>query len=187
VSRWIEAGIVDERRLYVKDSLAYTLAFSICIAAIGIGPLINRTSAQTGTTSQSAIDKEAQLLRQDIRSQKKQLVAANLNLTDTEVTTFWPVYDRYAADLMKVNDEKYALIKEYADSWGTIADDQALSLTNRVLANEKNVAELRIRYVPLFVKVIPGKKAATFFQLERRIQALIDLQVAAQLPLVQGQ
>ena len=79
------------------------------------------------------------------------------------------------------------MIKEYADTWGTMTDEQALSLTNRALNVEKNVADLRIRYVPIFSKVVPGKKVATFYQIERRIQAVIDLQLSSQLPLVQAQ
>jgi len=144
-------------------------------------------ASQTATTSQSGVDQNIDLLRHDIRSKKKQLVAANLQLADSEATKFWPVYDQYTTDLVKINDEKYALIKDYADSWGTMTDDQALSLTNRALAVEKNVADLRIRYVPIFSKVISGKKVATFFQIERRVQAVIDLQLSSQLPLVQAQ
>jgi len=176
-----------ERRLCVNNKLTCALALSICVAGLAAGPAIKKTFAQTATNSQSGIDQEVQLLREDIRSKKKQLVAANLKLTDTEATTFWPVYDQYTADLVKINDQKYTLIKEYASSWGTVSDEQALSLTNRALAIEKNVTELRIRYVPIFNKVIPGKKVATFFQIERRVQAVIDLQVSAQLPLVQTQ
>jgi hypothetical protein len=56
-------------------------------------------------------------MRKDIRSQKKQLVAQNLKLTDAEATKFWPIYDRYTAELVKINDKKYATIQEYADLW----------------------------------------------------------------------
>jgi len=171
----------------VNNKLTWTLALSICVAAVGAGPAINKTFAQTPTNSQSGIDQNIQLLRQDIRSKKKQLVAANLNLTDTEATKFWPVYEQYTADLAKINDEKVAVIKEYADSWGKMSDDQALSLTNRALAVEKNAADLRARYVPMFSKVIPGTKVATFFQIDHRIQGLIDIQLASQLPLAQDQ
>ena len=127
------------------------------------------------------------MLRQDIRSKKKQTIAANLQLTDADATKFWPVYDQYTDELVKINNEKYAVIKEYADAWGTLKDDQALSLTNRALAVDEKVAQLRIKYVPIFSKVVAGSKVATFFQIERRVQALIDLQLSAQLPLVQAQ
>ena len=60
---------------------------------------------------------ELDLLRADIRSQKKQLIARNLKLSDDEATKFWPVYDEYAADLTKINDRKFALLQRYADSF----------------------------------------------------------------------
>lgn len=147
----------------------------------------NAPPTQSAAPAQSGIDRDIQMLRQDLRSKKKQTIAANLQLTDAEATKFWPVYDQYVAELTKINDEKYAVIKEYADAWGNMKDDQALSLTNRALTVEEKVAELRIKYVPIFSKVASGSTVATFFQIERRVQALVDLQLSAQLPLVQAQ
>jgi hypothetical protein len=172
----------------MRNKQIFVLVCLGLVAAFWTGPFAKTPSPQqTATSSQSGMDEQIQMLRQDIRSKKKQLVAANLNLTDSEATKFWPVYDQYTAELVKINDEKYAVIKEYADAWGTISDAQALTLTNRALAVEKNVADLRIHYVPIFSNVLPGKKVATFYQIERRLQAMIDLQLSAQLPLVQAQ
>jgi hypothetical protein len=69
--------------------------------------------AQTPSNSsaQSSTDQDIDLLRKDIRSQKKQIIAANLQLTDTEAEKFWPLYDQYTAELVKINDAKYAAIK----------------------------------------------------------------------------
>jgi len=142
----------------------------------------------SGTKSpQSVSDQDIALLRQDIRSQKKQLIAANLTLTDTEATKFWPLYDQYTAELTKINDAKYQLIKEYASNWGSITDDQAASLIKRSLTADEAVAQLRLKYVPIFSQVLPGKKVATFFQLDLRLTNLINLQLASQIPLVQAQ
>jgi hypothetical protein len=161
---------------------AIACVLPICLAVPG-HPL---PPPQASGSSQQGINQDIQLLREDIRSQKKQLIAANLKLTDDEATKFWPVYDRYTADLVIVNNEKYAVIKEYANSCSSITDDQALSLTNRALDVEQKVAALRIRYVPEFSKVLSGTKTATFYQIERRIQAMIDLQLSSQIPLVQA-
>ncbi len=119
----------------MKNKLNCVLALVLCSAAIAAGQATSNAPAQTAPNSQSSMDQNIQLLRLDIRSKKKQMVAANLNLTDAEATKFWPIYDQYTADLVKINDEKYALIKEYADSWGTMTDDQALSLTKRALGS----------------------------------------------------
>ena len=147
----------------------------------------NAPSSQSTSAPQAGIDRDIQMLRQDLRSKKKQTIAANLQLSDADATKFWPVYDQYTAELVKINDEKYAVFKEFANSWGNMKDDQALSLTSRALAVEEKVAQLRIKYMPIFGKVVSGSTVATFFQIERRVQSLVDLQLSAQLPLVQAQ
>ncbi|HUI51975.1 MAG TPA: hypothetical protein VLX60_09330 [Terriglobales bacterium] len=141
----------------------------------------------SASAGQVASEKDIQLLREDIRSKKKQLIAANLNLTDTEATKFWPVYDQYTAELVQINNDKYAVIKEYADNWGTMTDAQALNLLHRSLEVDAKVAALRAKYVPIINKVLPGTKTATFFQMDRRIGMMIDLQLSSKLPLVQDQ
>jgi hypothetical protein len=118
---------------------------------------------------------------------EEQLIAANLKLTDTEATKFWPIYDQYVAELSKVNNDKYAVVKEYANNYGTLTDAQALDLTKRLLAVDNAVAQLRTKYVPIVNGVLPGVKTATFFQIDRRLTMLIDIQLASSLPLIQSQ
>ena len=143
--------------------------------------------AAASNDSQTVSEQDVKLLRQDLRSQKKQLIAANLTLTDAESTKFWPVYDQFSAEMTTLGDRKLALIKEYAQGFGSLTDTQAQSLLNRSLALDEAATQLRIKYVPIINKVLPGTKTATFFQMERRISMLIDLQVASQIPLVQEQ
>src|SRR5271154_893713 len=143
--------------------------------------------AQEATQNPQISDQDIQLLRKDLRAQKKQLVAANLSLTPDQATKFWPVYDQYIAEQTKIHDQKYAVIKEFATSWGTIDDAKAQELTNKALSVDQQVTQLRIKYVPIFSKVLPGKQLATFFQIDRRLQMMVDLQLLSQLPLVQAQ
>lgn len=138
-------------------------------------------SAEAFTNQQFA------LLLKDIRFIKKQVIAANLTLTDSEATKFWPVYEQYSADFAKINDTRAALVKEYSDEYGTQTDEQADSLVRRWLDVDITAAQLRQKYVPIFRKVLPGTKAATFFQLDRRISMMIDVQLTSQLPLMQSQ
>ncbi len=144
------------------------------------------TAAST-KSEQVASDQDIQLLRKDIRSQKKQLIAANLSLTATEATKFWPIYDQYQAEYTKIGDIKLALIKEYAQNLDTATDEQALDYLKRSEEISESVIQLRKRYVPLVNQVLPGKKTATFFQLERRIEMLLDVEVASLLPPLQSQ
>jgi Spy/CpxP family protein refolding chaperone len=127
------------------------------------------------------------MLRKDIRSQKKQLMAQNLHLTDAEATKFWPIYDKYTAELVKINNAKYAALQEYADKFGTLTDDEAMALAKKWLDVDVAAAQLRARYVPIVAQAIGGKNAATFAQIDRRIGQMIELQLSARTPLVQSQ
>jgi hypothetical protein len=140
-------------------------------------------AAETHVISSQDLD----LLRKDIRSQKKQLVAANMGLTDAEAARFWPLYDRYTAELIKINDKKFALIQDYADHWGTMTDDQASAFLRQWLDVDVVTSQLRQKLVPEFAQVLNGRKTATFFQLDRRISMMIDLQLASRIPIVMAQ
>jgi hypothetical protein len=132
----------------------------------------------------AGVDKYITLLRKDLRSDKKQLIAMNMVLTDAEATKFWPVYDRYTAEQAKVYDKRLALIKEYAANYDKLTNAMAASLNQRATEVDQALVDLRRRYIPLVGKVLPGKKSALFFQLDKRIGLLIDLQLAAAIPLV---
>src|SRR5215472_15778220 len=127
------------------------------------------------------------LLRVDLRSKRKQLIAANLKLTDAEAAKFWPVYDQYVSELIALNDKKFAVIQDYADNWGKLSNEQSLLFIRQWTDMDIAATQLRQKYVPLVAKVLDGKKTATFMQLDRRIAMMIELQVASQMPLVQDQ
>ena len=146
-----------------------------------------QASAASSKDNQASIDQSVALLRQDLRSGKKQAIAASLDLTDAEATKFWPVYDRYSAELSKLGDQRYSLIKEYANGFGTLTDAQALSLITRSLTLDEQVAQLRSKYVPIINQVLPGAKTETFFQIYRYLNTLIDVQLATRIPVVQEQ
>jgi Zn-dependent M32 family carboxypeptidase len=138
----------------------------------------------SATIQQDTTDQDIVLLRKDLRSQKKHLVAANISLTDKEAEQFWPIFEKYTDELMAINNKKYAALKEYVESYDTLTDQQAEKLTREALEVDQSVAQLRERYIPIFEKVISPKKTAAFIQLDRRLVLLIDIQLSS-IPLVQ--
>jgi len=132
----------------------------------------------------SSIDQQIAMLRSDLRSNRKQIVAANMKLTDTEAEKFWPTYDQYVNELVKINDAKYALVKEYLQSTN-MTEEQADSLSRRWLGVDESVVQLRLKYIPIFRKALSARGTALFFQIDRRVQMMIDLQLASSLPLVE--
>jgi hypothetical protein len=128
-------------------------------------------------------DEDIALLRQDLRAKKMQVIGQNMSLSDTEAEKFWPIYNHYVKDLQEVNNQKYALLKQYAEMWATMTDQDALIYVRHWLEADGQAQALRLKYVPVVSQVLPGKKAATFFQLDRRLNMIIDLQLFSQIPL----
>ena|SRR5262252_4875261 len=139
--------------------------------------------AVNGAGVQDSSDEDLKLLRKDLRSEKKQIVAANMDLTDVEAQKFWPVYDQYTADVTKINDTKAALIKEYWQTFDTMNGEQAESYIRKRAAVEESIMQLRLKYIPVFRQALSGRQTALFFQIEWRLGLIIDLQLA-QMPLI---
>jgi hypothetical protein len=176
----------------LKKGIAAVLIFAGTMVLHGIALAQQAQSSQAGQQSQSAqqgstpamTDQDIQMMREDIRSQRKQIIAANMQLTDTEATKFWPVYDAYMEQVRKNADDRVALIKEYANNYNTMTDAQALSLVNRWGKLDQAFTNTRVQWMPKFEAVLPGKKAALFYQLDRRLSAVIDMQMMSIIPLV---
>jgi hypothetical protein len=126
------------------------------------------------------------LMRHDIRKQKQKLIAENLPMTESEAIKFWAVYQKYSEDLKDINNEKFAMLHSYSQNWRNMSNDDALIFMRRWLEVDEKVNQLRSRYLPIVKEALPGKKAATFFQLDERIGMMIDLEFANQLPLLHG-
>ena len=113
--------------------------------------------------SPTVTDEDIALLRQDLRAMKMQVIGQNMSLSDTEAEKFWPIYNHYVKDLSEVNDQKYALLKQYAEMWATMTDQDALIYVRHWLETDGQAQALRLKYVPVVSEVLPGRKAATFF------------------------
>ena len=133
--------------------------------------------------SPTVTESDIALLRKDIRAMKMQVIGENMSLSEAEAQKFWPIYKHYADDLHEVHNAKYALFKQYAETWATMTDEDALIYVRRSMEVDAEAQALRLKYVPVVNQVLPGKKAATFFQLERRLCLMIDLQLFSQIPL----
>jgi hypothetical protein len=172
--------------------LAGMLLGGLCVLAVA-KPHEKRLAQESSSASQSSVimgqsasDQDIDLMRQDLRNKKRQIIAENLPLSEAEAEKFWPIYEHYKNDLRKINDEKYALLKIYAQSWGNMSNQDALIYIRRWLEVDQEVQALRSKYVPVINQVLSGKGTATFFQLDRRISMMMDIQLASQIPLVQG-
>jgi hypothetical protein len=166
-----------------------TLAVLVLMGAMTLAsvPMFGQASQSVpgaGTQPHSVTDQDVQMLRADIRAQRKDLTAQNMTLTPDEATKFWPLYDQYVGELTKIGDTRWALIQDYAKNYNTMTDAQAQDFIKKSGAVDQQFTALRLKYVPIFEKVISPKKAALWYQIDRRLDLLINLQLAAVIPVV---
>ena len=160
-----------------------------CIAALVLAgaflSLSHPLLAQTYSTPLPTVnDKDVALLRKNLQAEAKQLITKNMQLTDSEAAGFWPLYDQYAAEVRKVNDTRFGLIKQYAKIYTTMTQDEADSMFKLLAEADQTIISLRLQYLPKFEQVLPGTKAALFMQLDRRLDSLFNVQIASQLPAI---
>lgn len=121
--------------------------------------------------------------RADLRKNKREIIRALTTFTDAEEKAFWPIYDKHEKELIKVNDLRYSIIKDYAMNVATLTDAKALELAIRSLEFQEKRIALRKVYMDDLKKVLPGILVARLMQLEYQTDALIDVEVASQMPL----
>ena len=164
----------------------------LTIAATGLllatAPLAAQTPAPVAAVADPSLSAaDLEIVRTELRADKRTKTAETLALTDAEAARFWPIYDKYIAELTVINDRKYGLIREYSEKYGRYSNAQATAFITRWLDIDIKSARLRTKYVPIVGKVLPGIKTASFFQIDRRLAMLINLGLASQLPVLQTQ
>ena len=137
--------------------------------------------------AQDSSSKTMGIVRDAAKSNKKALIAVNLQLTEAEEKGFWPLYDSYQADLEKIQERQLNLIKDYAKDYNanSLTDEKAKKLMADYMATEEDTLKLNKSYFSKFDKVLPGKKVMAYYQLENKIEAIIAYDMAGQIPLAE--
>ncbi len=167
----------------MKKRLVSVLIVVSTLLVGSVSVMAQQDAAQSAPASPIK-DQDVEMLRSNLRAQRKQIMAENLTLTADEATKFWPIFDQYRKEAIKPNDERWAVIKEYAANYNTMTDAQAQDYIKRSNAVDEQLLALRMKYVPIFEKVISAKKTALWYQIDRRIDLLINLQLSSQIPMV---
>jgi len=145
----------------------------------------NPLPAQTYSTPLPTVnDQDVALLRRNLQAEAKQLITKNMQLTDSEAAGFWPLYSQYAAEVRKINDTRFGLMKQYTRLYTTLTADEADSIVKLLADADQTIISVRMQYLPRFQQVLPGTKAALFMQLDRRLDYLFNVQIASQLPAI---
>lgn len=162
------------------------------IPAVGVAVALSVAPANLAAQTAPAADPRdanltayVELLRSDVRAQKAAILTELMEFTDTEDAAFWPIYREYDLELSKLNDERIGMIKEYAANYGAVSDALADSLARRAIDIDRRRTGLLEKYYDRVKGSLSPRVAVRFLQVEHQMLLLIDLQIAAALPVVQ--
>jgi hypothetical protein len=149
------------------------LAIPLVLAFAGVAP--------AGAAEADEID----ALLNAIRANKKALVAVNLKLTDAEAARFWPVFDKYQAELAAVQDRLAKVVEDYTAHFATLSNEDGNRIVRDYLAAEADRAKVRQAYAAPFAEAVPGKTVARFYQIENKMDAVLRYDLAAVIPVIE--
>ncbi len=128
------------------------------------------------------IDSTIAVVRANMRADRTTLITAGMNFSDKDGAAFWPIYQQYEYERSKLDDRRAAVIKQYTQKYPKLTDAEAKAMADQMLDSEVRLAELKKKYYKKFNKALPALTVTKFFQMERRIDLLMDLQVESALP-----
>jgi hypothetical protein len=123
-------------------------------------------------------------LREEAGQDRRNIVRANMLLTETEGARFWPLYDDYRAERKKIGDRKVRLITDFLAQKNSMSEDEARVLANEDFAIEKDTSELKTKWYKKMTKELSERTVARFFHIDEKLDAAADLALAANIPLI---
>jgi hypothetical protein len=127
-------------------------------------------------------DSYIESLRADMHADKVAIITKAMNFNDKDAAVFWPIYKKYSYDLSKLDDQRVQLIKEYSQEFNTLTDAQAKDMAERLFKYQSARIDLKKKYFKEFNRALPAITVVRFFQLENRLDLLVDLALASELP-----
>ena len=156
-----------------------TLLLALAASGLVFSVARAKDTASQPSSSQQQLDIAA------ARAQRKAVVGQNMYLTDAQAKVFWPLYDAYERRMDKIEDRHIREIKNYVASYKTLTDANANQKLDEVLAIQQARLQTQQDYVPKFRAVLPGVAVTRFFQIDNKMRAMIQCNIAQMVPLAQ--
>ena len=142
------------------------------------------TPAQAQKATPPSVDAAIEQLRKDARAEKTDIITGTMEFSADEAAKFWPLYKKYEAQRQAIGDEKVAVIKDFAANYAAMPDDKARELLNRLLAVEDKTIAAKRQFVQELQKVLSAKTAARYYQVDNRIDLLMNVELASEIPII---
>ncbi len=146
--------------------------------------LVAMTATALQVSAQNNND-HMEMSRDVLKIEKKAAVAEAMQLSEEESKVFWPVYEAYTADASDIHSKQITLIKEFADKFENLSDEDADRILTNYLKADGEIIKLKMKYYKKFKKVVSAGKAARFMQIDNKIETLINASLALEIPLME--
>ena len=135
------------------------------------------TPAQESAPSQKQLDLAA------LKANRKALVGDSMQLSPDQAKVFWPLYEKYMAKEDKIDKRHAREIKDYAQSYQNLTDEDANRKLDEVIQVNQARLDMQKEFIPKFRAVLPGTLVTRFFQIDNKLHALVQAQIADMVPL----
>jgi hypothetical protein len=174
-----------EKKVMMKSTkgVSTVLAIAFVLGLLAAAP--SAVSAQSSESVSRTISEQLNLTYDVIQVKRKAIVALNMGLTDSENNVFWPVYDEYWAEMKKVVDRDVALISRFGKNYvyESLTNQKADEMLKEWMSIKHQELKLQNKYMKKFRKVLPEKKVLRYFQIENKLNLIIDSELSANIPL----
>ncbi|MFW2404543.1 MAG: hypothetical protein ACN4GT_07235 [Gammaproteobacteria bacterium] len=126
-----------------------------------------------------------ELIKSQISTQRQALVAENLNLTEEQSDAFWPLYREFQSKRGPLIDRRIKLLQDFRDNFDGLTDEQSADIIDRWLSLEDDIVKLRKQYVKKFRKILPEKSTLRYFQVENKLDTIINYDLSRVTPLAE--
>jgi hypothetical protein len=176
-------SILNYLQSAVPRSVLLTSAAALCAL---VGPPLSAAADKPPVVNEkfSNLDPAIKMLREQVGQDRREIVKKNMLLTESESATFWPLYDEYRADRDKVGDRRVRLITDFAAHRDSMSEDEAERLTKEALSIEEDKISVKEDYVKKMSKVLSARTVARFFQIDAKLDTVVDAELAARIPLI---
>jgi len=160
------------------------ISLLLVVAGLLLSPLCGLAQAPQPVVSLKA---EVEAARKLIETERKLVIINELTMTPAEAKEFWPVYNEYTEELREISDIRSQLIIDYAANYNNMTDDFATRMLDDYFDYSSQMLKTRQKYVRKFERVLPTIKVARLYQVENKLDAILNFNLAAQIPLLQEQ
>ena len=166
----------------MTKQIRHGVILAVMMATTGLSA--QQPAVSPAETKDTNLRAYVELLRADVRGQKVAFITELMAFTDAEDKAFWPIYRAYDVELSAINDERVTGIEEYARNYEKVSDALADKLATKALELEGRRTALKQKYYARLKEALSATTAARFLQVENQMLLIIDLQIAASLPIV---